>query len=325
MKHINFGIIGCGKIAPRFTDSIKRLSDCSVVAVAARDTKRAADFAKKHCPNAVAYGDYESLCADNNVDAVYIATPHALHMEQVLLAFKHKKHVLCEKIMTTDTDKLNTLFDAAKKAGVLLMEAMWTRFNPVYEAVGEVIRSKQLGEVVGLDYTIAFDASGHGDDARLNSLELAGGALFDIGIYNINAATFFHDEAPTLGECSVTRTHTGVDGDSRFVLKFNKFDARLRCCITENLPSDLIITLEKGSIVIPNAIFSQNYTVNDGNEDICYEVQDKVDFSYEIDHFCHLIRQGKKDSDRFGRKESSMVMGIMDEFRKRVGLVYPFD
>ncbi len=325
MKQINFGIIGCGKIAPRFTNSVKRVDNCSIVAVAARDAGRAADFATQHCPGAIAYGDYESLCADKNVDAVYIATPHALHMEHVLLAIKHKKHILCEKIMTTDMNKLNILFNAAEEAGVLLMEAMWTRFSPVYEAVSEIIHSKQLGEVVGIDYTIAFDAAGHGDDARLNSLKLAGGALFDLGIYNINAATFFHDEIPTLGECSMTKTHTGVDGDSRLVLEFSNFNARLRCCITEKEDSDLVITLQKGSIVIPDAIFSQNYFVKRFDEEIRYEIQEKVDFSYEAEHFCRLVRHGRIDSDIFGRKESRMVMSIMDEFRKRVGLIYPFD
>ncbi len=324
MKNISFGIIGCGRIAPKFIKSIERVQNCSVVAVAARDKDRAEEFAKNYCPEATAYGDYEQLCAAENVDAVYIATPHSLHLEHSLLAFKHNKHVLSEKIMTTDMGKLNTMFDEAKKANVLLMEGMWSRFLPVYRSVKTLIDSGELGSITDLELSIGFDAEVFGDESRLNAPQLAGGAIFDIGVYALNGVQSFVDQTPKLIDCKMVRTKLGVDGMSSFTLCYDTFNARLRCSIMEVFDGRIHIKLEKGEIVISDAIRPESYTVKTASGEETFETQ-AADFSYEIDHFCNLLRRGATDSDVFGRKESTAAMQIIDEFRKEVGLVYPFD
>ncbi len=324
MKEIRFGIIGCGTIAPKFINSTKSVEGCSVVAVCARDKNRAQRFADEHCPGAKVYDSYDEICSDDGIDAVYIATPHAYHAEHAKIAFRHKKHVLCEKIMTTDMERLNSMFDEAQKADVLLMEALWTRFLPVITDVKKVIEGGELGEITDIEYSLGFDATARPDSSRINSPELAGGAIFDLGVYLINSALSFTEQTPVLTNCKMIPSRTGVDATSEFVLKFDGFNARLRCSIIEEMDGVIRITTKNGSIAIPVGFGPNEYVIQKGNDKVEYK-HEEADFSYEIRHFCELLRHGKIDSDVFGRKQSTEFMRIVDEFRENVGLRYPFD
>ncbi len=324
---IRFGIVGCGNIAPQFVSSAKNASNCSIVAVASREYLRAEDFAKRYCPEATPYGSYEQLCADPSVDAVYVATPHSHHYEHVMLALRAGKHVLCEKSLTTDCKKLKRLFKVAKDEKLVLMEGMWSRFLPALRSMCKLIKSEKLGKVKSLSTSFCCDMANKPDDGRLKSPELAGGALFDLGIYTLNSVFMITDEKPVIRDAGITFYKTGVDATSCMTLQFNDFEANIKSSIIENSDNVCTIVLENGSVkTLGLAHNTAGYIVETNDTKTTYMFEDKpVDFSHEISHFNELINKGEVESPIMGEEDSLKMLSVMDEFRMRAGLKYPFD
>jgi predicted dehydrogenase len=130
-KTIRWGILGCGKIARKFASDLALVKNAKLFAVAARSTETATEFAKEFNASK-AYGSYQELVADSDVDVIYIATPHALHYEHVMLCLQHKKAVLCEKAFAINANQTKEMIALARSQNVFLMEAFWTRFLPPY-------------------------------------------------------------------------------------------------------------------------------------------------------------------------------------------------
>ncbi|WP_172592233.1 Gfo/Idh/MocA family protein [Subtercola boreus] len=177
---LGWGVIGAGRIASVFVADASA-AGIRFAAVGARDAGRSRAFADRF-DIARAHGSYEALCADPNVDVVYIATPQAFHAEQALLAIAAGKHVLVEKAFTVDAASARRVFAAAREAGVFVMEALWTRFTPTMTAVRERIARGDIGTVRAITTAhhqrLDLSPTGrHGDPA------LAGGALLDLGVY----------------------------------------------------------------------------------------------------------------------------------------------
>ncbi len=324
---VKYGIIGCGRIAPKFIGDSAGLDDCKVVAVAAREYKRAEEFAKIHCPEAVAYGDYLEMCSSPNVDAVYIATPHSYHFEQIMMALNAGKHVICEKPITTDGKRLAILQKTAKDKGLLLMEAMWSRFLPALVSMKELIKSGELGSITAVRTNFDCDMGEQPEDGRVKNPALAGGALFDLGIYCLNAVMMLTDEQPTIKDASVELYKTGVDDVSRMTLKFSGFEAEISASIVDTFSNECTITLQKGSITVEApAHKAVGYTVTKDGTQTYYGFEDQPDdFSHEIKHFNELIAAGITDSPIMGVAHSMAMIKIFDDFREMVGLRYPFD
>ncbi len=324
---IRFGIIGCGNIAPQFISSAKNAGTCRVVAVAARDYNRAKEFADQYCIDATPYGSYEQLCSDPAVDAVYVATPHSHHYEHVMLALKFGKHVLCEKILTTDAKKLKRLFKAARDAKLLLMEGMWSRFLPSLCSMSTLVKSGELGKIKKVSTTFCFDMSERADDCRLKSPNLAGGALFDLGVYPFNTVLMLTDEMPLIRNAQIEFYKTGVDATSCMTLCFSGFEADIKSSITHDLDNKCHIILENGTITTTEAAHkTSGYTVESQGKKTTYMFDDRpIDFSYEIKHFNKLIEDKTFQSPIMGEDDSMKIITLMDEYRGIVGLKYPFD
>jgi predicted dehydrogenase len=185
MSNFNWGILGPGGIAKAFAEDLKRLDGHSIGAVGSRTLGNAQSFA--HTYGGTAYGSYEELVADSSVDAIYVATPHPAHKDNVILALNAGKPVLCEKPFSVNAVEAQQMVDAASKNGVALMEAMWARFLPHYAKVREIIESGVLGKI----HTIHADHGQRLADQNIPRLvepALAGGALLDLGIYPISFA-----------------------------------------------------------------------------------------------------------------------------------------
>jgi predicted dehydrogenase len=141
-KKINWGIIALGKIADKFAADLPLVNNANLYAVASRDKQKSKKFAKKHKAEK-AYGSYEELAKDTNVDVVYIASPHAYHYEHTMLCLTHNKHVLCEKPMGMNLDQVTGMIKKAQDNKLFLMEALWTRFNPSYRKCLELIEKRE--------------------------------------------------------------------------------------------------------------------------------------------------------------------------------------
>src|SRR5580658_5325688 len=213
---VRWGILGTGTIADAFVKDLK-LTGHQVVAVGSRSSETAGRFAKTFDIPGV-HGSYEDLVADEAVDIVYIATPVTRHHDDAVLALRAGKHVLVEKPFTVNAGEAQSLVDLAADRGLLVLEAMWTRWLPHIIAVRRIITDGAIGEVraVIADHTqnLPQDPS-----FRLNVLELGGGALLDLGVYPIALASEVLG-APTAIEATATFSATGVDAETGIILRY---------------------------------------------------------------------------------------------------------
>lgn len=188
-EKINVAILGAGRIAHTMAGTLTQMAEDSLYsswihpyAVAARDITRAQAFADQwHFDKA--YGSYEELVADPDVDLVYIATPHSLHAEQAILCMKAGKNVLVEKSFTANAGQAREALAVAEETGMLCTEAIWTRYMPSRKLINEVIESGEIGEVKAASANLCYPVSGK---ARMTDPACAGGALLDVGVYPLN-------------------------------------------------------------------------------------------------------------------------------------------
>ena len=178
---IRWGILGCGNIANKFAADLKWVEDAELVAVASRDHQKAIDFSTRHTSK-LAFGSYEELASCQEVDVIYIATPHGFHREHALLCIEHKKAVLCEKAFALNSFEANEMIEAAKRT-VFIMEAFWTKFLPQYEKVVLLIHAGEIGEIKLIQADFGFKAEAQ--NTPVIRPYLGGGALLDIGIYPV--------------------------------------------------------------------------------------------------------------------------------------------
>lgn len=204
---LRWGIMGTGWIADTFVGSLRRHTRQVVHAVGSRTTQSAHRAATAWGASA-AYGSYAGLVSDPDVDVVYVATPHNYHLPHALLAIEAGKHVLVEKPVGLDAGEARAIGQAAARAGVFCMEAMWTLFLPKFDVVRQVLADGVLGEIVATDADIGerFDVQ-----HRITRADLAGGPLLDLGTYAVTLATWTLG-APDAVVAVATPALTGVNG-----------------------------------------------------------------------------------------------------------------
>ena len=187
IKTIRWGILGCGRIARKFAADLPYAGNAKLVAAASRDLPNAVEFAKEFQADK-AYGSYEELVRDPNVDVIYVATPHSHHHEHTLLCLDHNKAVLCEKAFAVNSRQAGEMIALARAKKVFLMEALWTKFLPHQQMMEKIIKEGKIGEVRSVLVNFGFRPQAP-VPPRLLDPKLAGGTLLDIGIYNVFVAT----------------------------------------------------------------------------------------------------------------------------------------
>lgn len=214
---LRWGIQAPGVIAGQFVDSLRRFTDQPVVAVASRSTNRANEFARTHSISS-AYGSYEQLLDDPEVDIVYVASPHSHHCEMAVAALQAGKHVLVEKPLAVTAAEGERIRDASVAAGRFAMEAMHYRFHPRIQVLNALLRSGELGDIrmvtADMGVSVPFD-----HDHRLFAPELAGGTLLDMGVYSIWLSVFVLG-LPSSVACFGHLTETGVDNQAVTVMSY---------------------------------------------------------------------------------------------------------
>ncbi|MGL6268196.1 MAG: Gfo/Idh/MocA family protein, partial [Chitinophagaceae bacterium] len=205
MKKIRWGIMGCGRIAGKFAADLKLVDDAVLIAVASRSEENAAEFCKQH-PAKYRHNSYEQLTRNEEVDIIYVATPHAMHHENTMLCLQNQKPVLCEKAFAINSRQAKEMIELAKKNKVFLMEALWTKFLPHYKMTMQMISNGKIGEIKSVLANFGFVPTPPIPD-RIFNPSLGGGTLLDIGLYNVFIAVSVLGKPDEI-EASMTAANT---------------------------------------------------------------------------------------------------------------------
>ena len=320
-KTIKWGIIGLGKIANKFATDLKVVNDSELYAVASRSKEKSDAFAKEYSANK-AYNSYEDLAKDNQVDAIYIATPHPFHAVHAIMCLKHKKPVLCEKPLAMNLQEVEEMIAVAKENNVLLMEALWTGFLPSFQYVLELVQNKKLGNITHLEADFGFKPV-YNADSRLMNKALGAGSLLDIGIYPIFLAL------STLGipnsiEANATFLDTGADEECNMVFNYNDVKANLKSTIKEKTPTEATIIFDKGTVKLNSRFFEQtSVTITENDTENTIEFPTKAGgFDFEIEHFNQLIRDAKTEGNIMTFEFSKTLISTLDKVRTIIDLEY---
>ncbi|WP_246227060.1 Gfo/Idh/MocA family protein [Propioniciclava coleopterorum] len=325
---LRWGILAPGGIASSFVRALAAHTTQRVVACGSRSTARAQEFAHEHGLER-AHGSYEQLLADPGVDVVYVASPHSRHAEQALAAIEAGKHVLVEKSFTQDAGQAQAVVDAARAAGVTLMEAMWTRFLPHIDVLRQLLADGALGELVSVhaDHGQFFPPDPR---HRMFDPDAAGGALLDLGIYPVSFASFVLG-TPTRVTARGTLTDTGVDRTVSMVLDGHPgtdAHALLGTTLAARTPTTAAVSGSAGRVEIGGPFYNpQSLTLVPLAGDRVSSPEPVITRSgglaHQAAHFATLVEQGRQESPWLPWAESVAIMATLDEVRAQVGVVYP--
>lgn len=320
---MKIGILGAGHIAGTFAGMLRHLKEVQCYAVASRDLEKAKAFAGQY-GFMKAYGSYEEMLSDEEVELVYVATPHSHHYAHMKMCIEAGKHVLCEKAFTVNAGQAEEIFALADKKGVLVTEAIWTRYMPSRKIINDLLAEGVIGEVktltANLDYAIS-------DKERLIRPELAGGALLDVGVYTLNFALMHFGDRIADMKSVVQLTETGVDGQNVMILSYE--DGRQAI-----LTSGMYAYSDRQGIFYGSKGFMTVDNINDPLEVKLYnEKQEFVKaismpeqingYEYEILETIECIKKGEKECPSMPHKDTLKVLRMMDEFRREWGVRYP--
>ena len=325
MSNFNWGILGPGGIAKAFAEDLKRLDGHSIAAVGSRTLSNAQSFANTF--GGTAYGSYEELVADPQVDAIYVATPHPAHKENVILALNAGKPVLCEKPFAVNATEAQQMVDAANKNGVALMEAMWARFLPHYAQVREIIQSGVLGKI----HTIHADHGQRLADQNIPRLvepTLAGGALLDLGIYPVSFAHMILGN-PSKITSSAVLTDKGVDAQTSMIFDYaSGAQAVLNTTMIEQTPCRAVVAGLHGWLEIDRTFYnpaSMRVVLNDGTTTEYPSSYVGHGLREQAEVFKQLVTSGQQQSQILNWQDTVDIMKTLDQVRSQIGLKYPFE
>lgn len=323
---INWGILGTGRMANSFATAVTGVEDAKLLAVASRQIQRAKEFASKFSIDN-AYSSYAELVANEKIDAVYIATPHSAHKDNVIMCLQGNKAVLCEKPFTINAAEARTIIQLAREKDLFLMEAMWTRYIPAICKLRDLLAEDCIGNIqimlAGGAFMPEFDA-----DFYLFNRDLGGGVLLDAGVYMISMASMLFGTPKTI-KAIAGLSMSGVDEHDGYLLEHdNGALANLYVSLRGQSSPDLTLIGSKGRIYLHPPIFCPSkitLNLNDGTETI-YELPfDSNGYQFEIMEVNRCLRSGLKESSLMPLEESLAIMQTMDEIRQQIGVHYPME
>ncbi len=323
-ERIRWGILGTGIIAHKLADALKFVEGADLRAVGSRELETAKKFASEYnIPNA--YGSYEEAAKDKDVDVIYVATPHNLHLENTLMCLENNKHVLCEKPFGVNGREVRSMISKAKEKNLFLMEALWSRFLPNILKVKEIIESGEIGKIRLLTAFFSFK-SFQGPEHRQFNKDLCGGSLLDIGIYNVFLSLFLLGKPKEIF-ASAGFVNTNVDGSCSATFKYdNEALAVTFSSFLAETPIVAEVHGEKGKIFLEDKWFCPTnirLTDNNGKEKLILFDFKGNGYNYEADEVVKCIREGRIQSDSMSWDASLELIDTLDAIRKQCGLVYP--
>ncbi|MGI8994001.1 MAG: Gfo/Idh/MocA family protein [Nocardioidaceae bacterium] len=325
MKPIRWGIIATGSIAHKLASDIALVPDAELTAVGSRQLETAETFAAQYGARR-AYGSYADVAADPDVDVVYVATPHALHRENVELCLAGGKAVLCEKALALNGNDAEAMATTARAAGLFLMEAMWMRCNPNIRALQTLVDGGAVGEVRQIDANFGFVAD-KPPEHRLYDPALGASALLDIGIYPLTFAWLLLG-APTHISSSGQLSERGIDLVCESVLSYDDGRvARIACSMIEELSCTATIEASSGRIEFaPRFQEAREFTVTTdaGRSTYSDNIRGRG-YVHEIEEVHRCLREGRTESSLVPLDETVALMRLMDTIRAQIGSTLPGD
>ena len=319
------GILGAGRIAATMAKTLNGMKEAQCYAVASRSLEKAEAFAQKNHVEK-AYGSYEEMLSDENVDLVYIATPHSHHLEHGKLCISYGKPVLCEKSFTANAAQARELLDYAAEKKVFITEAIWTRYMPSRKMIDDIIASGELGEIKMISANLGYELT---DKERMLRPELAGGALLDVGVYTLNFASMVlgDDIVKMTSEC--VKTDTGVDGQDAIILTYRDGKmAVLHTSMWADTEQYVIIYGTKGYMIACNINNIDTIQIYAPDRHLVREVkvpEQITGYEYEVLACRRAIAAGELECQEMPHAKTLRIMEWMDALREDWGVKYPFE
>ncbi|MBO3699503.1 Gfo/Idh/MocA family protein [Roseivirga sp. E12] len=309
---MNWGFIGFGRIARKFLESLNAVEGEVPYAFASRSNAAAL---QNEFPKVKMYDSYESLLADPEVDIVYISTTHNFHCQNTIDALQAGKHVLCEKPMGISSNEIVKMTEVARESGKFLMEAMWMRFLPAYRQAIDVVKSGKIGEVKYMTASFGFRSEEKlTQDGRLLNPDLAGGALYDVGVYPLTIVSDLFGWEPSDFKAHAIKSGTGVDETIQVQLDFgdNRM-AQVLGSIALHTNKEACIYGDKGYVRIPMFWKAESFEIIKGDEVETFSApMISTGYAHEIVEVRDCILKGKTESELFTLNDSLMSARLVE-------------
>ena len=325
-----WGILATGKIASSFARNLRAVPDARIAAVGSRSAGSAEAFAQEYGgPDARPHSSYEALVTDPDVDVVYIATPHALHLDNARMALEAGKHVLCEKPLTLNTAEAEEMVRLAVEHDRFLMEAMWMCTHPVIRGVRDGLQAGRFGTPRVVRAEIGFLVSRPPSDRMVNP-DLGGGALLDMGVYPLTFANLVLGP-PTELRATAGLTDTGIDLDIAIAGRHAGGGiSSMTATMSSYSAVTAAISTDTGRVDLAAAFYSPpqaTWTPHDGEPEPIHGVEPLLGngLGNEATEVQRCINAGLRESPLVPHAQTLRIVGQMDDIRRQVGLVYPGD
>ena len=323
---IRWGFVGLGRIAHAFARDLALFEDADLVAVGSRSESNAQSFADEHGAHR-AYGSYQAVISDPDVDIVYVATPHRTHADLSIAAMEAGKHVLCEKPVAINMDEAQSMVEAARANNRFFMEALWSRFNPVICEALDRVQHGDIGTVryVQADFTFLVDEV---EGARMHDPEQGGGSLLDMGIYPLFLA-YLVLGMPASVTARMEAHATGVDQQMAVILQYPAAMATTYSGFASQSNMQATVSGDEGRLVLhpvwhePDAYSILKNNAWEGER--VTRPRRGHGLAHEIEACHESIRSGLIECPLWTHQDSLNLMQILDQARESAGLTYPFE
>jgi len=322
-QFMKIGILGAGRIAAILAETMNKMPEVDCYGVASRDLEKAKIFAKDHGFQH-AFGSYEEMLSDENVELIYIATPHSHHYQHIKMCLDAGKHVLCEKSFTVNEKQAAQVLRLAKEKKLLLTEAIWTRYMPSRKIIDDLLAEKAVGDVKKMTANLNYPLL---EKERIVKPELAGGALLDVGIYPLNFAYMHFGDGVKEMHSAAQMTDAGVDGENGMLLLYE--DGRmavLNSGIHGKSDSQGVFYGSEGCMIVENINNPEAIKIYDTEGKLIRDIKVPEQISgyeYEILETINCIKEGKLECPSMPHSETLKMMRVMDELRASWGMKYP--
>lgn len=319
------GIMGAGIIAKKMALTLNLMEEADCYAIASRSLEKAEMFARENKATK-AYGSYEAMLQDEEVELVYIATPHSHHYECAKLCLKYRKPVLCEKAFTANSLQTRDILEAFEREGVFITEAIWTRYLPSRRMIDEAIDAGEIGQVTMVTGNLGYELT---KIERIMKPELAGGALLDVGIYPLNFISMVLGTEVEDVVTSCVTTDTGVDAQNAVILKYKNGTIGIaHSSVLAGTEQMGVIYGTKGYLVAEEINNITKIKAYDIHMNLRWEKsvpEQLTGFEDEVRSSVQAIKEGKLECEEMPHAETLRMMELMDSLRKEWGVKYPFE
>ncbi len=324
-----WGIIAPGRIAANFADALAVVDGATLAAVASRDPARGEAFVADHAPagsTPTVYSGYEAMVNDAALDAVYIANPHRFHAESIRLCLEAGVPVLCEKPLTVTASEAEPLYLLAEERQVYLLEALWSRFLPVWQRVRQWLEDGRIGDVHTVNSSFCFRKPLDPTD-RLWDLQQAGGAMLDLGVYPVSLSNDLFGRAPSAVSAHVAKSVTGVDSRDSVLLHYDQAVSVFTCGFLADRENDMQIEGTDGMIQVDAPFWGATRAVLQPFDEAPETVQvphPGNGFEYEIQAVMADVRAERLQNARNSWDNTRATAAVMDEVLRQGNVRYPF-